>query len=267
MAMIPPMTDERDLELYRQFRGQFQDGSDLGLKPAPYPKLFLDDETIDGTAMVYCEMASDTLRELANAVNEFRRYITQLDAWRPVYDAASDDEQYSLLLDHIRPIAHHCLNAPYSIRGRIINATCFVSLFAGRFVKWPQKRPDWRGKHADMKTAKRLASAWSSWPTLASALGAMNGEDFCLATGNFRDDHHHGHPRSVGMGHVWGVHRVSGEREGWSFASYPPLAIADLIPLLCTEHHRVRAAFDAYYALLQEQAESVPRRTRAIATE
>jgi hypothetical protein len=202
--------------------------------------------------------AEDALRALANAINDFYRYLQQLEAWRPIYARLSQDEQYDLLLEHIRPLMVLCLDAPYSLRGRIIHATCAVCEHASWFVSWPEARPKWNGRHADMKTAQRLASRWAAWPDLARALGAMAHEEFTAATSDFRNQHHHGHPRSIALGSISLIRPVSGPREGWSFGEQGPLSIEEVVPGLVREQGLALAAFHGFLTLVEEQRDACP---------
>lgn len=251
------MEIDRALELYREFLTRVRDGEGLDLELAPYPQLG-GGQDIHFMAMLFHEVGRDLLRQLANITNEFYRYLVQLDAWRPIYMGVSKEEKHDLLLDHIRPLTVLCLNAPYSIRGRIVHATCTVSQHARHFIDWPDGKPDWTGGHADMTTAKRLTAPWKSWPGLAAAIGAMAHEDFTAATSNFRNEHHHGHPRSIELGYVSAIRRLPGDRESWSMGERGPLSIEDLIPPLVQEHKYSVAAFRAFRALVEEQMASAP---------
>ena len=116
-----PMDDERAIELYREFRNRLRNEVGIQLETTPYARQFTGEHF--HLAGLFHEVAQVALRELANALNEFRRYLKQLDAWRPIYAGLSQDEQRALLMDHIRPLAVLSLTAPYSIRGRIIHAS------------------------------------------------------------------------------------------------------------------------------------------------
>ena len=252
-----PMDDDRAIELYRQFRHRLRNEGGLALGVAPYPRPF-DGQKFHAVAMLWQMAAEGALRELANAINELHRYLQELEAWRPIYAGLSQDEQYDLLLEHVRPLAVLCLNAPYSIRGRIIHATCAVCAHANLFIVWPEGRPKWNGQRADMKTAKRLAARWGRWPHLAQALGAMAGDDFTTATSDFRNQHHHGSPRTIALGSTSMIRPLTGERSGWSFGEWGPLSIEDLLPRLAQEHGLALAAFHGFLALVEEQKDASP---------
>lgn len=252
---LTPSRDERAIDFYRQFREGLPQAIDLEL--APYPRPFAGGE-FNVRAILFHQVAQDALREIANTINDFGRYLSHLDAWTPIYEGAGEDDRSVLLLEHIRPLLTLALNAPYSIRGRIIYAACASSQHARNFTTWPGNRPDWRSDHADMRTAKRLAEPWAAWPTLAAALGRLEAEELAGATGDFRNHHHHGHPRSIGVGYVASIRRLPGDRESWSMGEEGPLSPAELIPRLVPEHAAALEAFRAYLALVIEQHEAAP---------
>ena len=245
----PTSRDARAVELYEAFRERLPQALELEL--APYPRPFVG--SFDFRCILFHQEAQDCLREIANAINDFNRYLTHLDAWRPLYAELPEADRYSVLLEHVRPLATLCLNAPYSIRGRLIYAACAVGQHARAFASWPGVRPDWRSGHADMKVAKRLNDPWNAWPALAGALGAMDQEEFEAETSGFRNEHHHGHPRSIEVGFVSAIRRLPGDRESWSMGEQGPLTVAKLVPWLAREHALAMAAFRAFLGLVEEQ--------------
>lgn len=88
---------------------------------------------------------------------------------------------------------------------------------------------------------------------------AMAREDFTSATSDFRNQHHHGHPRSIAMGSVSVIRRMSGPKEGWSFGAQGPLSVEVLLPGLAREHGLALMAFHAFLALVEEQKDASPR--------
>jgi hypothetical protein len=87
----------------------------------------------------------------------------------------------------------------------------------------------------------------------------MAHEDFTTATSNFRNEHHHGHPRSIELGYVSAIRRLPGDRESWSMGERAPLSIEDLIHPLIREHGYALAAFRAFLALVEEQIGAAPQ--------
>lgn len=248
------MTDDRAIELYAQFRA----GLPFAKCPplAPYPKPFASHKQRSLFSVLFYETAQDALREIPNAINDFQRYIWHLDAWRAIYAELSEEEQHDLLLNHVRPLAACCLNAPYSLHGRIFYAAALVSHHANRFLDL-DKRPDWP-KTVFYKDAKKIAGHWPEWAAIKNALDGMNAKEFISATKDYRKNYHHGQPPQIELGHISKVSPDAIDKNTWTFGVVEPLVLDSLIPLLVLEHARALAAFDAFTALVAAQAEKAP---------
>ena len=272
--MVDSAEDDRAIELYAQFRKELH--TVPLFEVAPYPRPF-EGGSFNLIALGFHTVAQDGLREIANSINDFGRYIRSLHAWHLVYERSAQDDQYNLILEHIRPLSVLCLGAPQALRGRLIYAATATSFHAAAFVKWPDKSPDWNGGHTNMKTARDMSERWSTWPVLAQELSAMGHEQLSSATDDFRNAHEHGHPRGIGIGHISTVRRIPDieklipprpgapstteskrPRPGWSFGEQPPLKVDDLLPLLRQAHSTALRAFKAYLALVEEQHAAEP---------
>lgn len=269
--MVDTVNEDKAIEFYKQFRVERR----TALIPpfAPYPKPFSGDR-FHFLSMPFNWVAADALREIANSINDFGRYIHYLHAWQPIFEGANQDDQQSLLLEHIRPFTVLCLGAPQALRGRLIYAASMTSYHANRFRVWPKGAPKWDGTNANMKVAKKVSDQWSSWPALAAALGVMGQGQFSEATSNFRNENEHGHPRAIGIGVISTVKRTTDKegmfkmhmkqddpdepREVWAFGEQAPMALKDLLPLLVQEHAYALDAFNAYLALVEEQHAARP---------
>jgi hypothetical protein len=249
--MVDTYTDDRAIKLYAEFRSNLRTAKRLGV--APYPRPF-EGGSFDILTMPFHAVAQDALREIANAINGFGRYIHSLYAWQSIYEKATGEDQYNLLLDHIRPLSSLCLTAPQALRGRLIHAATATSYHANLFLKWDGARPDWNGGHTSMKTAKSMSEAWPSWPALAISLSRMAESSFQEATSDFRNQHEHGHPRSIALGHINVIRRIeTNGRIGWSFGQQEPMQLSELLPVIEQEHDYALVAFTAYLEMVKEQ--------------
>lgn len=263
---------ERVVSLYRRFRQNF---AQTPLPPcAPYHETFKGIH-VDGSALAFGWFVSDALREIANSINDFGRYIRSLRAWQPIYSSLPVPEKHDLIIDHIRPLTILSLGAPQAIRGRLIHAATAASYHAAIFLPNRQGRPKWKGGHVDMKVASRLGQPWAAWPALAAALNVLGDEAFAKATGSFRNEHEHGHPRSIGIGETRTVRRVppgedpfprlpgraNDEPKGevWAIDTRAPLVPEALLPLFDNQHALALAAFEAFHALVVEQLAAAPQ--------
>lgn len=263
---------ERAVSLYRRFRQNFAEAPRLPF--APYHETFKGIH-VDGSALAFGWFAADALREIANSINDFGRYIRSLRAWQPIYSSLPVPEKHELIIDHIRPLTILSLGAPQAIRGRLIHAATAASYHAAVLLPRRQDRPRWNGGHVDMKLASRLGQPWAAWPALAAALNVLGDEAFAKATGSFRNEHEHGHPRSIGLGETrtvkwvppgtdpfpWLPGRANDEPRGevWTIGTRAPLDPEKLMPLFDTQHALALAAFDGFHNLIVEQLAAAPR--------
>lgn len=269
--MVDTINEDRAIEFYKQFRKELRTAPLPGI--APYPRPF-EGGKFHILAMPFNTVAQDALREIANSINDFGRYIHYLHAWHVIFERVSEDDRYNLLLEHVRPYTVLCLGAPQALRGRLIYAATATSFHANRFLTWPAGMPKWDDGHTSMKTAKATGEKWSTWPALAAELNILGQDQLSEATDDFRNKHEHGHPRGIGIGHISTVRRVlnpekvfdslAGQplsdkpRESWSFGEQTPMQLADLLPLLEQEHATALRAFKAYLAMVEEQHAATP---------
>lgn len=228
------------------------------LQVAPYPKPF-SGGTFEPLALPFHNVAQDALREIANSINDFGRYIRALKAWRQIYENASEEDQYTLLLEHVRPLATLCLTAPQALRGRFIHAATSTSYYANAFSNQTARRPKWVDGHTDMKTAKAMCQNWSTWPALAATLNRMGRDGYNRATSDFRNQHEHGHPKSIELGYIGVVKRVEiNGRIGWTLGQQESMKTSELLPVLEQEHGYAMDTFAAYLVMVEEQNAAVP---------
>src|SRR5690554_2415329 len=152
--------------------------------PAPYYKTFKG-ISVHGVALPFGWFSGDALREIANTINDFQRHICAIRAWHPIFKEAGLSEKHELMIDHIRPPAILCLEAPQAIRGRLIHAATAASHHANIFLRPELDRPKWKGTHVSMSIASKVSRPWASWPALAKALTKLGDDEFGQATGRF----------------------------------------------------------------------------------
>lgn len=259
---VEDLDDDEAVALYAAFRARLHE---VARPPsAAYHRPF-EGGNFDGRSMLFHAVAQDCLRETANLLNAFGGHIEALRAWQPLFEAGSERERYFLMIEHVRPRATLSLSAPQALRGRFIYAATAGSYHASVFLDWPDGPPKWPGEHVSMKTAKAMSKRWAAWPALAAALGDLGNEAFGEETGDFRNQHEHGHPRGIGIGHITSVRRKevdwpSGDgasekvkRMAWGVGTEAPLQLDKLLPLLSEQHAIALTCFEAYYALIEEQ--------------
>lgn len=245
------MTDERAIELFTEFRRNFHTSL---LSEYVEPPRLLGCETMRGEMAPFYGAASDTLRELGRSINDFKLWINTLNAWQPIYARSDQDEQFSLLLQHVRPYSALVLGAPQALRGRLIYAATACCGHANYDLHHSNQRLQWADGHVNMKVASRVGQPWSKWPVLAEALGNIGQGDFSDETDDFRNQREHGHPRNVALGLTSAIKvSIDGEYRIWALGSKQAIPFEDVIRLSVEQHPIVCRAYRAFCELVEEQ--------------
>lgn len=221
------MDDDRALELYGEFRKNYR--AQVVVERV-VPVATLDKGNPIPLAKVpFYDLASDTLRELSNTINDFRRWINVLAAWLPIYNRCETEEKLDLLLEHIGTSATLALSAPQAIKGRLI----FASAMSCGHTNYELHRDDperqWSGKgHLTMKIASRVGQPWASWKMLAPILSELGKGAIYDETDDYRNQREHGHPRNIGIG-LTAMFTVEDTKEGrrWAFGARQAIPLED----------------------------------------
>ena len=193
------MNDRRAIELYAQFLDHYKRKSPLAIAQAP---ILSDGRSMSGRMIPFIESTADFLRELFNSINDFRRWINTLDAWQRVYDVSGNEDRLYILFEHIRPFSTLALSGPQAIRGRIMHAAATSCGHANFVLHGHNPTLQWNGAgHLTMKIAAKIGQPWDSWKALAPLLSQKLGYGpIHDLTDDFRNQHEHGHPRSIVLG-------------------------------------------------------------------
>lgn len=247
------VSDLRMVELYTQFREVRRSLSEL-----PLANYWDSDAGGRGLRLPHTEAAIDRRRELANAINGYWRELRSAQAWHEVYLPLDAEERVEVLLDHLWSHAAACVDLPYILRGRFIEAVCVLSATVGSSLgRQHSETPE----HFSMKEAKRLADSWTSWRALASELSNLGGKEFTAAVGNLRNDRHHGAPDGIELG--MRLHAKVSQSEGRNRVSIfirQPVALAAILAAAEAEYHRSLRCLSAFDALVAEQDSAVTGR-------
>lgn len=268
------MEDARAVELYAEFRRNYQKKRVATIVSSP--------DLAGGVTMpafpmmIFHQTASDTFRELSNSTNDFRRWINMLAAWEPIYEACDQDEQLSLLVEHIAPFSALTLGAPQALRGRMMFAAATGCGHANYHLSSTRSDLQWNGSgHLSMSIASRIGQPWANWRRLAPVLSDLGRGSISEDTDDYRNQREHGHPRNIGMGltALISVTESAGGR-GWSFGSREAIPLETVINVAVGQHAVVVRAYEALCDLAHEQFEALmeygrnsPPRTGAIDAE
>lgn len=252
------MEDDRAIELYVQFRQNYQN-KHISTIIAP-SDLAAGRSLPAYTMMPFDSSATDFLRELSNSTNDFRRWINILAAWRPIYDAVDQDEQLSLITEHITPFSTLAMGAPQALRGRMMYAAATGCSHANYHLHGGDSRLQWLGSgHINMQVASRIGQPWAAWRDLAPILAEMGHGAIAEETGDFRNQREHGHPRNIGLGITTSVQILDNPEgaRGWSIRPSYAISLSSIIDLTTAQHAIAVRAYAALQTLLTAQFEAL----------
>lgn len=253
------MDDDRAVELYAAFRKSYQTKR-LGLETIVAPPGLSGGRMMPAlTVLIYDQSVSSLLQGLSNSINDFRRWINTLAAWAPIYDAVGQEEQMSLLVEHITPFSVLSLGAPQALRGRMIFAAASACGHANYQLSpgVAGLQLDWT-KHLTIKDASRIGQPWANWRRLAPILGELAFGSISEDTGDYRNQSEHGHPRNIGMGLTASV-SVTDHAGGRTMGvgSIDAIDLKTVITVAVEQHALAVRAYDALCDLAREQFEAL----------
>lgn len=250
------MTDDRALELYALFLQSYRDK--LHTVIVEPPALPHEKGVPSNSANTLLGLGRDHLRELSNSINDLRRWINIVAAWKPIYESCCQDEQLELLLQHITPVATLVLSAPQALRGRILYTAANGCSIANYELYRNEPKRQWIDKHLTMKIGSDIGAPWPAWPALAECMKAISTTEWSLATNDFRNEREHGHPRNIGMGITATIKTKqvdAGRQTGHGFRE--PIPLQTVIDTGIEGHTAVVAAYNALGVLLGQQVKAL----------
>lgn len=207
-----------------------------------------------------CWMAYDTFleehaRELANSINEFRRYIVSLSVWEKVIDGLDQEEKHQILIWFISPIATIAINMPYIIRSRFIYSISHLSHQANRLKSnsWVDDLPI--DEEIYFKEADKYGKPWNKYAATKLSIEKIANKSYAEGTKNFRNKYNHRYSPKIEIGITGLVERMVKEdgKVSYGFGQTDPLMLIDIIPLLRKQHEICFEAFKRYQDLVREQ--------------
>lgn len=203
----------------------------------------------------YGQMLDEHSRELANSINEFRRYINNIDALKDIIDRCDDDTKWKMVVEFIAPFTTLAINMPYVIRYRFIYSICHLchqsnlTKDPNRIDKFPPE------KDIDFAVADEYCSLWKGYKKLKKALEKINDKKFREITKDFRNKYNHRYSIKIEIGLTEFVKRVVKDdgKVIYGFGYTKPLKIDQLLPVLKEQHSNCLDAFEQYQKLINEQ--------------
>jgi len=203
---------------------------------------------------IYDWQERDFTRELVNAFNQYALWVERVGLWEEVLRGYPEDEVLELRLEFTTLPLDYCLSAPYKFKSRVTfcaTQLCYTKGVAEKLVSKECVRTD---EKIDMSALVSVANHWSSGSKLITALRDVDAQQYRESTANYRHRTQHRHPQRLDYGYTANVERSfpPGYAVSYSFGESPPLATSDVLPVLAAEADRMRTAFFAYRALVEE---------------
>ena len=227
------------------------------IEAAPSPPLiqFIGYEYAAGhPELVYDWQEQDFTRELVNAFNQYAYWTNRIADWERVLVGYSDDDARELRYEFTTVPLDYCLHCPYKFKSRLAfcaTQLCYTKAVAAKLIKKEEVQAEER---INLGTFIAAARHWPAGLPLAEALKSIDADPYRQATSNYRNKSQHRHPQRLDYGHIANVVRSfpGGSGVRYAFGEAPPLTASDALPVLEAEAERMRLAFLAYRALIEE---------------
>lgn len=250
-----PLSDEELIEAWRAHRALVSSDKKYLQDIVQFDKFRLDAAEPPSNArrldlFLFRHMAQDLVRTLANELNEWRHRLVRLSCWAEVLDRYDETGRMDLLWEFVAPLTECSLHAPYSIKQRLIYASCRVLERSARHRDTPETPEHEMG----WDRLKALATDSAYTERMMSAIGQLDSRPFQKATGNYR--HRATHRRLPGLDlEIYQEWHRTAEADGTATHSMNvafPIALRAVVQPLLDEHRRVMSAFERLWDLIRE---------------
>jgi len=213
-----------------------------------------------GSWMIYRMFMKEHVRELANTIHDFGRYIISLSAWESVLKKMAPEDKLDFLIEFISPLATLALNMPYVLRSRFFYSIAHLSHQANRTCQnpWVDDLPP--NKDINFKKAGKFAGGWEKYDCLKQALEKISNQEYQDATHDFRNSYTHRYSPEIEVGLTdLGTRTVKGKTVSYVIGSTPPLMLCEIVPLLLEQHSFCVDAYEKYRNLINEQVVEISK--------
>jgi|TARA_R100000656_G_scaffold109232_1_gene81256 hypothetical protein len=201
-------------------------------------------------------MAEEFLRELANELNRLDTHIEQLGAWMEVHKRYDQEDQMSLIMEFIEPLATVTFGQPSALRSRYIFSLSHTSHQANLHSQegWSESKLPSDGG-INYKVMKRCSENWAAFTRFAERFDNIDDSPWKTQTREYRNKYHHRFPPRFELGQTEYITRSIHEdgNASYGFGGAEPLSIDSLLPHLREQHQQARSCFDLYSELIKEQ--------------
>jgi len=249
---------EEAIRLYTAYR-EAMDSSPLGGRFMPYRWWRLPDP-IGGIWMAYTQMLDEYATELANIINDLTHHVHRLRAWAAVVAPLSDEEKMAASHEFIDMLGTVALGQPYAIKSRFAFAAghlCHQANMAKDLANWRDDFPRERALY--LNDIDSLCRGWRKFRSFKRRVEPIAGSAFSTATEDFRNAYNHRFSARLLIGVTGVVTRqvMQDGNVGYGIGGTEPLGLSHIADVLATERDLCYRAFEAFQALVGEQAEAI----------
>jgi len=242
------------VEAYSKYRKAYE-GEHRTRDPAPYGHVRFP-ARIPIHLSMFQGMANEFLRELANELNRLDSHIEQLRTWMRIYKDYDQEDQMSIMMEFIEPLASVTFGQPSALRSRYVYSLSHTSHQANLFSRqgWSESKLPADGS-INYKVMKSCSSSWARFSEFSEAFDQLDNSPWKTKTREYRNRYHHRFPPRFELGQTAYVTRSVGDNgsTSYGFGGGEPLSIEALLPHLREQHQHARTCFDMYSNLLMDQ--------------
>jgi hypothetical protein len=206
----------------------------------------------------YDLMLIEFARTIANTINDFERYITNLEAWKIVINGKETDIKNEIIIEIIDPFATLAINMPYVIRSRFIYSIAHLCHQANQTKKkdWVDDLP--LDKDIQFNDTDNYCVLWKGYNKLKKALEKIDNNEYREKTYDFRNKYNHRISPNIELAGTELVKRkVENGKVTYMIGHTPPLKIDQLLNALKEQYSNCIRAFDEYKKLIYEHISAI----------
>lgn len=210
--------------------------------------------------VVFCDLADETSRDLANGINHLIDLTMRLESWELVIRPLGIDDKFHLLHEFIHDLAAIALLSPYTLKARFYFAIAHLSHQANRVLDgdswedtWDTLPPDSR---LNEEVAIRLTKRWRSWRRLNRFLNTVDMQDYKKATDSFRNKHTHRFTPRIELGLTQMTKRLPSVNDGqicYGIGGSEPMKLSEVVAELKKQCASLSKCFAEFQNLANEQ--------------
>jgi len=180
---------EKMIAAYTQF-WDARESITTQMSTAPYDWYQIPNQ-LPGIFIPYCQMLNEFSNDIANIINEFARYISNLEAWKFVINDIHEEIKFNIIVEFISPFASLALNMPYSIKSRFYYVCAHLCNQANMVLDIERKDDIPKDNEINYNTFVSFCKKWNKYRDLKNALDNLSNNNYKNNTKEFRNKYTH----------------------------------------------------------------------------